>query len=74
MILSNEKLAKLKQSELMIIDGWSMTYALNRCGININIKQNKNFRKTNEYIKLKNLYLKIKYKREGDRYGFMEQA
>lgn len=74
MILSNETRQKLKQAELMIIDGWSMSYSLSKVGINLNKKQYRSVVKTSEYIKLTNLYLKIKYKREGDRYGLVEQT
>lgn len=74
MILSQDKKDKFKAAEQMVIDGWSMTYALNKCGLKLGNQQNIGVRKTEEYIKLTNLYFKIRYKREGDRYGFMEQV
>jgi hypothetical protein len=72
MILSQSTKDKFKAAEQMVIDGWSMTYALNKSGLHIGNQKGIELRKSDEYKNLSNLYFKIKYNRQGERYGFME--
>lgn len=70
MILSNDTKQKFKQAERMVLDGWSMTYALNASGLKIGNQHNIGIRKTEEYKNIYRLYMSLKYNK-GDEHGFM---
>lgn len=71
MILTAETKQRFNRAYLMIEQGWSLQYALKSSGIMAYNEKQSPMRKTEEFKKAKDLYMKLKYNK-GEQDGLME--